>query len=125
MLVARGTLAALRPMRRCLILILCLLLPLKALAAVVVPITGLPGVAAEASVQAKGGGVPCAFHEQMTADDADRGAPDHPCPHLAMASLPSAMTLELPPVVPPAAPAAVPSRFASVVHAVPLPPPLI
>lgn len=111
-------------MRRRLILILCLLMPLKALAAVVVPITGLPGLAAEASVQAKSGGVHCAFHEQMVADDTDGGAPDHPCPHLAMASLPSAIALELLPDVPPAAAAAPPSRFVSVVHAVPLPPPL-
>lgn len=111
-------------MRRCLILCLCLLLPLKALAAVVVPITGLPGLAAEASVQAKGGGVPCAFHEQMVADDGDDGLPDHPCPHLAMASLPATLIVELGPETPPAAPAAPPSRFVSVVHAVPLPPPL-
>lgn len=126
-------------MRRLILIALCLLLPLKALAAVVVPIAGLPGLAADiradiradtraamASSSYEMDATPhCVFMaaQPMEAAPADSPAPDHPCPHLAMATVSSHLALALSSDDPVATPRFTPHEFVSVVLDVPLQPP--
>ncbi len=119
-------------MRRLLLAFICLLLPLKALAAVVVPIAGLPGLAVElaaATVQApepEPAANPHCVFMAAEADVAPEHSPvsDHPCPHLAMATLGGYAPLSLPADDPVAPPRFTTSEFVSVVLEVPLQPPL-
>lgn len=118
-------------MRRLVLITLCLLLPLKALAAVVVPVTGLPGLVNLAEPAAEPASAHCLQMAQMAAADtahdaADHTAPDpdHPCPHLAMATLAQSAVIFLPSDAAVATPGFTPRDWVSVVLAVPLPPPL-
>ena len=119
-------------MHRLVLIAICLLLPLKALAAVVVPIAGLPGLAAEhaaAMAQTPAHDLAANPHCVFMAAEAKAApdhspATDHPCPHLAMATLGGHTSLALPADDPVAAPQFVPNEFVSVVLDVPLQPPL-
>lgn len=119
-------------MHRLVLIAICLLLPLKALAAVVVPIAGLPGLAAEhtaAMAQTPAHDMAANPHCVFMAAEADVApehspVSDHPCPHLAMATLGGHAPLSLPADDPVAPPRFTTSEFVSVVLEVPLPPPL-
>jgi hypothetical protein len=120
-------------------LLLVLLLPLKSVAAVIVPIAGLPGH--EHPLTAVHSGNATHSHERsadgtgesphagctMFSPTAAAGpgdkAHDHPCPHLGMASIPVAGLLPLQPGAPIARPEARESQFASITLEVPSPPP--
>ncbi|MCE2970187.1 MAG: hypothetical protein LW847_08215 [Burkholderiales bacterium] len=119
-------------MRRVLIILLACVLPLKAAAAMVVPIVGAPAAfAAVAPHAADAHAGHTAAHDTTAADEApcccDDGARDlmhdHGCPHLAMAVVaPGAVALPTAPATPQLARHA--SRSGpSVVLDVPCPPP--
>lgn len=118
-------------MRRLILITLCLLLPLKALAAVVVPVAGLPGMAGMSTMIESAAPAETSAHCLQMAADAARDAagdhntadPDHPCPHLAMATLAQAAVVFVPADTPNPTPSFVSRERASVVLDVPLPPP--
>lgn len=120
-------------MRRALALLIAIVLPLKALGAVVVPITGAPNHAhaghAQVHVVGDAGAheaspvhLVCAGMSDHSPSDAGT-LHDHGCPHLAMATMvPAQPSMEIDGRVTLAPPRVVPS-FVSVVLDLPVPPP--
>ncbi|GAB4482482.1 MAG: hypothetical protein OHK0044_31520 [Burkholderiaceae bacterium] len=114
-------------MRRLLIVVLALVLPLKAVAAGVVPIIGTPEhahVAVHAAVQASADHEhdDCGAHAAKVHSAADT-LHEHACPHLGMASVaPQLATFETEHFAP-RAPSETVAHFVSVVLDVPSPPP--
>jgi hypothetical protein len=116
-------------MRRILLIVLAIVLPLKAVAAGVVPIVGAPehGHAAAHAPGALHAGAMHA-HDGCDAHAHEVSTPantlhEHACPHLGMASIvPPLVTFESEHFVP-RAPSEFVATFASVVHDVPSPPP--
>lgn len=110
-------------MRRLLVLIFSLLLPLKAVAAVIVPIVGKPGHAHAAhGTAAQTAHAHCIGMTDASPSPAEP-LHDHGCPHLAMSMLPAQLAAA--PVQPasgPPAPQMQPARI-GVVLDVPRPPP--
>jgi hypothetical protein len=117
-------------MRRFLILLLACILPLKAATAYSVAIAGPP--AHKHASQAAPDGDPsraaasphCVWMAQAD-DDSNQTAPvhDHPCPHLGMVSIATAMTSLDGADAPVAPPAHSPTHFSSITLDVPRPPP--
>lgn len=109
-----------KPLLRHLAVLLAVLLPLKALAAVVIPITGLPEHHHAAQVHAVH-----AHCESMDESEGDAPSPlhEHACPHLGMASIPLAILSVAPPATRPSTPTFTARPLASVVLDVPHPPP--
>lgn len=119
-------------MKRFLILLLVLLLPLKAAAAHVVAIAGAPGHAhatQHAGHDAAGAGHSphspyCAAMADVDEPDTPAGAlHDHGCPHLGMASMATAIVVFDGSQAPLVAPARAAVRFSSITLDVPRPPP--
>ncbi len=114
-------------MRRILLIVLALVLPLKAVAAGVVPIVGTPehvhaAAHAPASMHAGAAHDGCAAHTHEVPTPAST-LHDHACPHLGMASMaPPLVTFESERCAP-RAPSEFVATFASVVLDVPSPPP--
>lgn len=114
-------------MRRLLLVVLTVVLPLKAVAAGVVPIVGVPEHV-HAPAHAATGGELAGTHTGCDAGAAELAAPadtvhDHACPHLGMASVaPAALTFEAERLAP-RAPHTFVAHFVSVVLDVPSPPP--
>lgn len=112
-----------RPMRRVLLLLLALVLPLKAVAAAVVPIVGSPN---HAHVAHAADAQPMHAHCDGAAEvvDADAGSlHDHACPHLAMVVLLRALPVIEPDRRAPGVGAEAHRPLHSVVLKIPLPPP--
>jgi hypothetical protein len=126
---------------RALAVILAVLIPLKTLAAVVLPITGVPGhhhgqshdapdeihdngAAAEHhhDGDATGQAQHCAAHA-VTVPGGDETVHEHSCPHLGMASIAMATPWQGAAMTAPRAAPSVEQPAASVVLDVPLPPP--
>ncbi len=114
-------------MRRLLLVVLALVLPLKAVAVGVVPIVGAPWhlhvaahTAAQVSVDLAHDGCDAHGAEVPTAGDAPFG---HACPHVGMAFVAPAPAAFEPDRFAPRAPCARAANFVSVVLDVPLPPP--
>lgn len=116
-------------MRRILLIVLALVLPLKAVAAGVVPIVGTPEhvhAAAHAPGPMHAGAAQA--HDGCDAHAHEVFAPastlhEHACPHLGMASIvPRLATFEAERFAP-RVPSEFVATFASVVHDVPSPPP--
>ncbi len=109
---------------RHLALLLAIVLPLKTLAAVVIPITGLPEHHHSAQVH-----VAHAHCEFVDGDvpDSDHNTPaplhEHTCPHLGMASIPLVILSAAHPGTRPSAPTFSARPLVSVVLDVPHPPP--
>ncbi|HEU0200047.1 MAG TPA: hypothetical protein VFR86_06385 [Burkholderiaceae bacterium] len=136
-------------MRRWLLILLAVVLPLKAVAAAVVPITGgwahaqLPeqamthGASAVAGVHAghaQGAAVESTHAISFAADAAASDATpadttgthtihDHPCPHMGMVSMTGSPAVTPATYAAPELPAEPHARFDSVIHDVPSPPP--
>lgn len=123
-------------MRRALLLLLVVVLPLKALAAGIVPIIGAPGYGAEqpaqhvAPVADSAAAAPCPMHAAMGADQAASDGPvdalhDHACPHLAMASVVSVVVCVAPDHSRPRIATQPSAPLSSIVLDVPSPPPTV
>jgi len=116
-------------LRRALLLILVLLLPLKVAAAGVVSLVGAPGHTHSASAfdeeaqsaAAHADHAGCAY---QTGDTPSTPLHDHACPHLGMASITPAALTTGPECAAVARPAAPLPRFSSICHDVPSPIPL-
>ncbi len=116
-------------MRRLLLVVLALVLPLKAMAAGVVPIVGAPEhvhVAAHAHPSAHA--LIGQAHDDCGARAAEVPAAgdtlhEHACPHLGMASVPPPVATFETERVAPRAPSAAVAHFVSIVLDVPSPPP--
>lgn len=116
-------------MRRLLLITLCMLLPLKAMAAVVVAIAGVPDFSAPTmtmSMEHEATSAHCltmANADSMAGEHGESDDTDHPCPHLGMATVGATPILFFAAELPVAPPTASPHEFVSVVLDVPLQPP--
>ncbi|MEW5882226.1 MAG: hypothetical protein AB1761_17515 [Pseudomonadota bacterium] len=121
-------------MRRILLIVLALVLPLKAVAAGVVPIVGAPEhvhTAAHAPGPMHAGHVYAAaaqVHDGVDAHSHDASTPantlhEHACPHLGMASIVPPLAAFEAGHCAPRAPSAFVAHFVSIVLDVPSPPP--
>lgn len=110
-------------MRRLLVLLIALVLPLKSAAAVIVPIVGKPGHAhAAPGAAAQSAHAHCIGMTDASPPPAEP-LHDHGCPHLAMSMLPARLaSAPVQPASAPPAPQAQPARI-GVVLDVPRPPP--
>lgn len=121
------------PAFRALIFVLMIILPLRLLAAGVVPIVGMPGHVHEtaqpgASHTTEQHATPAGAHDGCAAHAAASDAPadslhEHGCPHLGMASMSAPVIPAGPESQPPRLDTDIDAPFDSVVLAVPSPPP--